>query len=91
MDSMRLNIDRSPLPPLMEPEVGFVYAKQNGPVRGERYMVIVAVRMNTAYLLTFSAEGEIQNATQYCLRYLQERRPVGRLASMPQLEVDWFE
>lgn len=91
MDPMRLNIDRSPLPPLMEPEIGFVYAVQGGSVRGPRYMVIIAISQNTAYLLTFGIDGHITNATQYGVHALRDRAPIGRLVQMPQLDVEWFQ
>lgn len=91
MDNLRLNIERSPFPPLVEPEVGLVYRMQGGPMRGERFMVIVAIRQNTAYLLTFFADGSLHGNTQYGLHYLAEKQVVGRLTSMPLLDVEWFQ
>jgi hypothetical protein len=89
---MRINVEgmpeemrRGPMP-----EPGDVFRKYGGP---SGFWVCVAVRGQNAHLLAVDMSGDITGCQTYPAHYFERNsyRLAGRVRSLPDLEVDWFE
>lgn len=81
---MRLNTENVPGEYVSGVEIGDVYVNQRG-----KFMLVVACANTTMYVLNFDRDGTPTGVGQYGRHYFDDRRPVGRVAIMPTLDVNW--